>query len=305
VTGIVDNAVRRAIALQRLLAGTVRRGRGRAREVEQEVIAITMATPPTQSIGRLQASERSLRGAIRVGLEAMVNEGADELGEMVDIEVAREGRAVGTSRPLTNQGKAAAFAAAHDGRTMREWADAAIRSVQVRTLRAFRQILIGRSPENVAGSLRGKIANYTLAGHDVTMRTVGAGIWAWGREWVWRAHPEIDRVQWLSVLDGRTSDVCLSLHGTVFPVGEGARPPAHPRCRSTVIPLYVGQTPQQTESFDTWIRNQPQEVVTEILGAQRASMLDRLPAMSASSFFREDGTRYTLQEFNDLFPGLG
>lgn len=46
------------------------------------------------------------------------------------------------------------------------------------------------------------------------------------------------RVLWVSVLDNRTSDICLNLDGSIFPIDEGPRPPAHFNCRSIVIPLF-------------------------------------------------------------------
>lgn len=44
-------------------------------------------------------------------------------------------------------------------------------------------------------------------------------------------------VRWVSVLDSRTTFQCAALSGKVFQLGEGPRPPAHPRCRSTVVML--------------------------------------------------------------------
>lgn len=46
---------------------------------------------------------------------------------------------------------------------------------------------------------------------------------------------EVDRVIWLSTLDHRTSPFCQSADGKIFPIDEGPRPPAHPRCRSTIL----------------------------------------------------------------------
>ena len=39
---------------------------------------------------------------------------------------------------------------------------------------------------------------------------------------------------WVSVLDGRTSDICRGLDGNVYKVGKGKVPPAHPNCRSDI-----------------------------------------------------------------------
>lgn len=39
-----------------------------------------------------------------------------------------------------------------------------------------------------------------------------------------------------STLDGRASSGCASLDGQVFKFGKGPMPPAHPNCRSSIIP---------------------------------------------------------------------
>jgi SPP1 gp7 family putative phage head morphogenesis protein len=48
-------------------------------------------------------------------------------------------------------------------------------------------------------------------------------------------------VEFLAVLDGKTSEVCLSLNGDIIPISEAIPgvniPPLHPNCRSTIIPV--------------------------------------------------------------------
>lgn len=71
-------------------------------------------------------------------------------------------------------------------------------------------------------------------------------------ELLWDKNPGIYRyLQWVSVLDGRTSAICRARDGRFAPIGEntlppglpkldppGARPPAHPNCRSAVVPVF-------------------------------------------------------------------
>lgn len=75
------------------------------------------------------------------------------------------------------------------------------------------------------------------------------------RESVWDANADaIDGLRWVSTLDGRTTLICMRRDGQVAPVGgkplpadaiplipEGARPPAHPNCRSVMVP-YISET---------------------------------------------------------------
>ena len=71
-------------------------------------------------------------------------------------------------------------------------------------------------------------------------------------EKLWTKNPQVYRyMQWVSVLDGRTSAVCRARDGKFTPIGNnvlpkklpvlsppGARPPAHPNCRSIVVPVF-------------------------------------------------------------------
>jgi len=47
---------------------------------------------------------------------------------------------------------------------------------------------------------------------------------------------------WISVLDGRTTIYCRNQNGRIYVYGFGPLPPAHPHCRSTIMPFVVGQT---------------------------------------------------------------
>lgn len=60
-----------------------------------------------------------------------------------------------------------------------------------------------------------------------------------------------DCYQWVSVLDNRTSQICIGLNGQVFQYGRGPVPPAHYRCRSKIIPApgCEGFTPPSAQEF--------------------------------------------------------
>jgi SPP1 gp7 family putative phage head morphogenesis protein len=50
----------------------------------------------------------------------------------------------------------------------------------------------------------------------------------------------IKEVEWVSVLDSRTTDYCQEQNGKRYKVGQGPRPPAHFNCRSIVQPVVPG-----------------------------------------------------------------
>jgi len=51
----------------------------------------------------------------------------------------------------------------------------------------------------------------------------------------------ISHYEWLSRLDSRTSEICTELDGNIYRVGKGRLPPAHYNCRSTTIPVFIGE----------------------------------------------------------------
>lgn len=51
----------------------------------------------------------------------------------------------------------------------------------------------------------------------------------------------IERLRWTATLDARTTPVCRSRDGKLYPVNEGPRPPAHWNCRSLMVATLDGE----------------------------------------------------------------
>lgn len=102
----------------------------------------------------------------------------------------------------------------------------------------------------------------------------------------------IKAMEWLSVLDGRTSLLCRSLSGREFPVGKGPQPPAHINCRSTLIPVLaeglslLGKTGRQFSrgedgvkrvnadlTYHEWLKTQSAEFQDSVIGETRGKLL--------------------------------
>ena len=77
---------------------------------------------------------------------------------------------------------------------------------------------------------------------------------------------------WHSVMDSRTTEICISRNRKRYRFGQGPIPPAHIRCRSHIAPI-VGMDDIAAESFYTWAVNQPQDVQDDILGEADAEAL--------------------------------
>lgn len=77
---------------------------------------------------------------------------------------------------------------------------------------------------------------------------------------------------WYSVMDGKTTEICISRNRKRYRFGQGPIPPAHIRCRSHIAPI-VGMDDIAAESFYTWAVRQPATVQDDILGEDMADEL--------------------------------
>jgi hypothetical protein len=76
--------------------------------------------------------------------------------------------------------------------------------------------------------------------------------------------------RWVSVMDRHTTEICKSRNGKVYLYGAGPFPPAHIRCRSAIIPWYVGGESFKIPSYSSWLKSQPIKVQEIILGKYTA-----------------------------------
>lgn len=131
-------------------------------------------------------------------------------------------------------------------------------------------------------------------------------------------------VKWVSTLDSRTTIQCSSLDGRIFPLKSGPRPPLHPGCRSTTVPVLDdafdvldkgatrsskgdegGQQVNAKETYYEWLKKQPADFQEIAIGDARAKLL-RDGGLSADDFARlQLGTNFkplTLDEMRKLRP---
>lgn len=164
-----------------------------------------------------------------------------------------------------------------------------------------------------AANYKDGMLDYSRRSLDQKTRTLHNGVAQETRSEFYEQNDEIfDGVLWVSVLDNVTSAICQSLDGTVFPVDEGERPPAHPNCRSEVVPIVkdweamglsdlgpgtresmTGEVPE-TQTYNEWLGNQPREIQDEILGPNRGQLFR--DGLSVDSFVDDTGRKYTLDE---------
>lgn len=111
-------------------------------------------------------------------------------------------------------------------------------------------VLQGETIDQMVARIRGTKANgykdgileTTRREAEMIARTATNHVSTAARQATWDANADvISGVRWVATLDGRTSPVCQSRDGEVYPIDKGPRPPAHPNCRSTVAPVLYGE----------------------------------------------------------------
>lgn len=123
----------------------------------------------------------------------------------------------------------------------------------------------------------------------------------------------IESYQIVAVLDSRTTLICASLDGKVFPKNEFRAPPYHWNCRTTYIGVvmkkYAISFPDSTRpakgadgiqstpggsTYNSWLRAQPSSFQDEVLGPTRGQLFRS--GMSVDKFVDENHVPYTLDE---------
>lgn len=151
------------------------------------------------------------------------------------------------------------------------------------------------------------------------VRTATQHVSQQSRESTWDANSDlIDSYQWVSTLDGKTSQQCKSLDQTIYEIGKGPVPPIHIGCRSTTVPYFkpsvwdegatrsaeFGPVDQSTTYYE-WLGNQPASFQDDALGPVRGKLF-RDGGLNADEFSKLQLDRnfqpLTLEEMKRLNP---
>ncbi len=124
-------------------------------------------------------------------------------------------------------------------------------------------------------------------------------------------------VKWLSTLDGKTSDVCISRDSKVYPVDSGPRPPAHFNCRSTTtfvlksfreLNIDLKELPEGSRSsmdgqvpasmtYNEWLKGKDSTFQDKVLGPTRGKLFRE--GMPVDRFVNKAGDRLTLDKLRE------
>lgn len=89
---------------------------------------------------------------------------------------------------------------------------------------------------------------------------------------------------WISVLDGKTTRICIDRDGNRYQVGKGPIPPAHVNCRSTTVPVHKDAAPTSAINFGMWASNQPEEFVNDALDGRNGGSYEGTRPLSLADY---------------------
>ena len=220
-----------------------------------------------------------------------------------------------------------------EGRTLGEWFHDLGTDARAKVSRAVRTgVAIGETNEQIMRRIRGTAANQYRDGvleatrrqAETIVRTTTIASSAGARQLVFTENADLIKgVQWLATLDTRTCPRCGGLDGQTFPVDSGPRPPAHPNCRCTPIPVLPsweemgfdavegedadfmrhsmdGFVPSK-KTFTQWLEGRSLSDQVQVLGRTRAELF-RAGKLELTDFNTSWGKPLTLADLGAVGP---
>ena len=304
---LFDSAVRRAMRREQFSNGEWRKIRRLLRRIEKDLEdKISAGTGSTLQSRKHKGLIKRIRETINGGAREFEKRLVDSISELAGSEADEVANVLRSSLPkaLTVQTpsaaliEAAALSKPMRGAMLADWVSdwSATTKRRVESQIAIGMVE-GQTTEQIVRSIFGTRENKFKDGIVETsrrsartiVRTATNHVSAQAREVTYAENADIiQKVRWVSTLDTRTSLICASLDGKEFPVGKGPRPPAHPNCRSTTVPIIFGSDelkksgilPKSTRasfsgqidgdvSFDGFLRRQGDEFALDYLGPAR------------------------------------
>ena len=339
---IQDRNVRHLIGLQRLSTGVRDDILSQVNEMHADLVKkltdrILKIKDRGQDLGavsteRLNALLKDVEGLQKTAYKAAGKELTSQMGDISQYEMDFQTKVIEGSMPVAwamtlptiSQLTAVVTSDPFSGKLMKEWVADLTSSEIGRVKQAVRVgLLEGETTDQIIRRIKGSRALQYRDGvlevsrrHAETwVRTAMTHTTSRARELLFIENKDLIKgVKWISTLDTRTSPICQSRDGKVYPVDEGPRPPAHPNCRSATTPVLRsandagiskkalpvgrasmgGQVPRDL-TYNSWLKTQPKNVVEEALGKKRAALFIK-GDLPVDKFIDRKGTKYTLKE---------
>lgn len=331
-----DLNIRHQIALHRLGTGTAAQVNELINAVEDDLVAQIAKFDPTTDGGYSKARLEKMLAAIKkvnagayADISDFLNEHLVELAQYeADYQTAQLDKTLPFDWPIAQPSVDALASLVTTepfaGRLLDEWVSGLEAGQLDRITAALRIGLVeGETVDQLAKRLRGtKALNYKDGILDIgkrqaenVVRTATSHVTNSAKQAVFAANDDVvEKVQWLSTLDSRTTLFCALHDGLTYPLDSGPRPPAHYNCRSVIIPVIkswqdIGIDAGEIEGsrasmngqvssaikYPEWLRKQPLHVVEDALGETKAQLFLN-GDLKLSRFMDPTGQPYTIAE---------
>ncbi|WP_237133799.1 minor capsid protein [Pseudohongiella sp. O18] len=346
---LIEQSTRHQVYLERLKSGEVNQFASFLQQIDRS-IRLRLSGEEITAYSRTRLER--LLATVRADLSAIYAEYWDELsGNLIDLseyEAGFEARSLNavaqgafeTVIPAANQVWAAVTAAPlsvsgpDQGKLLepfvKDWSATEVKRVSGAIRQGYFE---GQTTSQILQRVRGTRANGYRDGilaisnrnAEAVVRTAVQHVASISRQETWSQNPDIvEGVEWVSTLDSRTTQVCRSLDGQVYPIGKGPRPPIHIRCRSTTAAVLnqkfsflseggtrsargkggVARVDADTTYYG-WLKRQPAAFQDSVVGPVRGKLL-REGGLSAERFaeigLNKNFTPTTLAEMRELEP---
>lgn len=298
-----------------------------------QLTAALQQLPVSQfTVERLDSLLASVRQINAVAYQKIRHELSAELAELVAYEQGYQHQLFQNTLPVTFEVAAvpvaqvvsSAMARPFQGRLLSEWMAGleAEKSAKIRDAIRIGYVEGQTIPEMVT-RLRGTkakqyqdgILEITRRNAETIVRTAVSHTANHTRQKFYEANDDLVKgVKWVATLDSRTTPICQSRDGKVYPVDSGPRPPAHHNCRSSTTPVLKswkelgidlkefpegtrasmdGQVPANM-TYNEWLNGKDAKFQDSVLGPTRGKLFRE--GMPVDRFVNKAGDRLTLDE---------
>lgn len=245
--------------------------------------------------------------------------------------------------PAPAQIRGIVFARPFQNRILRDWLGTFQLGDRRRMMDQIRQgLLFDETPTQIGKRIFGTralggadgVREITRRGAQTLAQTSTSAISNAVRQQLYKRNRKIvPRELYVATLDSRTTPICQSLDGNVYPTGQGDIPPVHMNCRSIRTPIVdgrklgnrpasanfkgrlgnlrgparrrevaklIGKVPAST-TYQTFLTNSDTAFQNNVLGRTRAQLF-RAGEFDVSGFVDNSGQRLTLRELYDSKP---
>ncbi len=340
-----DRAVAHQIYLLRYESGVVRKILSLLASVDKDLVSQLSDISSGMSISEIDAKLEGIRNIISASWDEAGRDLSAELAGLAVYESNHQEAVIRDSAPVelnlvTPSAEmliAAVESKPFEGKLLREWIEKLDADSYTRIRDAVRMGVVegetyGQITKRVIGTKALKYSDGVTALNrrqaQALVSTAVAHTANEARQTFYVENDDLIKgVQWVSTLDARTTPICQSRDGKLYPVDSGPRPPAHFRCRSATTPVLKswrelgidineapagtrasmdGQVPE-AETYQTWLKKKPASFQDEVLGPARAKLFRE--GMPLDRFVDQSGNEYTLKELrakdSELFKRAG